>query len=224
MTKVKLYFNKEKDLFNIWETCNKPPRFGYDFTKNMDSRLVSFLKGKKFKDCKGELAKRMALVYNSKTLAQIIKAAQLSWNSIEKEYFRRLENITGKKLNIKLIRAYATTASRCPYDLEGKSFMFNIFGNTFQIILTSAHEIMHFHFHKNYWAKVEKQVGKEKTADLKEALTVLLNLEFKDLLINSDRGYPNHEKLREFIKQEWKKNKDFDKLIDSCIDYLKKKD
>ena len=52
MTKVKFCFNKEKDLFNIWETCNKPARWGYDFTKNMNPSLVSFLKDKKFKECK----------------------------------------------------------------------------------------------------------------------------------------------------------------------------
>ena len=56
---------------------------------------------------------------------------------------------------------------------------------------------------------------------LKEALTVLLNLEFKDLWFIEDEGYKKHKELREFIAQEWKKEKDFEKLLKKCVKYLK---
>jgi hypothetical protein len=68
---------------------------------------------------------------------------------------------------------------------------------------------------------VEDEIGKEKTADLKESLTVLLNLEFGNLFLAKDRGYPLHQKLRSFIEEEWKKEKDFDKLIGKCISFIK---
>jgi hypothetical protein len=80
---------------------------------------------------------------------------------------------------------------------------------------------MHLH-NTDWWDKVEKKLGNKKTHDLKEALTELLNLEFKDLWIVDDRSYPNHIQLREFIKKEWMKEKDFDKLTEDCIKWIKK--
>ncbi len=80
---------------------------------------------------------------------------------------------------------------------------------------------MHLYFHKFYWKKVESQIGKEKTSDLKEALTILLNAEFKDLWFFKDEGYKVHKNLREFILSELEKEKDFEKLLEKCINYLK---
>ena len=79
---------------------------------------------------------------------------------------------------------------------------------------------MLFRSHKIYWDKIESQIGKDKTGDLKEALTVLLNLEFKDLWFVEDKGYESHKELRDFILEEWKKEKDFEKLLEKCIKFL----
>ncbi|MEM4605663.1 MAG: hypothetical protein QW103_01330 [Candidatus Pacearchaeota archaeon] len=79
--------------------------------------------------------------------------------------------------------------------------------------MSIGHEIFHFYFHKFYFEELEKKIGKEKTTDFKEALTVLLNLEFNDLFLIEDKGYENHKDLREFIKEKWSKRKSFDFLI-----------
>jgi len=52
-------------------------------------------------------------------------------------------------------------------------------------------------------------------------LTVLLNIEFKDLLLTSDYGYEEHNELREFISESWKREKNFEQLINLCVEYLK---
>ena len=67
----------------------------------------------------------------------------------------------------------------------------------------------------------ETEEGKEKTADLKEALTVLLNLEFRNLWVVEDAGYEVHKELRNFITNKWNEEKDFDILIQKCITHLK---
>ena len=77
-------------------------------------------------------------------------------------------------------------------------------------MLTAGHEIMHLHFHNTHWSEIEEKIGKEKTFDLKEALTVLLNIEFKDLWFYMDSGYSLHKELRDFISKIWKEKKDFD--------------
>jgi hypothetical protein len=84
-----------------------------------------------------------------------------------------------------------------------------------------GHELLHIQFHNTYWGEIEKQIGKEKTADLKEALTVLLNIEFKDLWFIEDKGYDIHKELRNFISEEWKKERNFKILMNKCVTYLK---
>jgi hypothetical protein len=101
--------------------------------------------------------------------------------------------------------------------------MVNAFGTIPGALNTMGHELLHFHFFEHYWNKIEKQIGNNKTDDLKEALTVLLNLEFKDLWFKYDQGYSNHQELRKFISQQWKKKKDFNLLLKKCVEYLKKK-
>jgi hypothetical protein len=83
---------------------------------------------------------------------------------------------------------------------------------------------MHLDFHNNNWEEIEKRIGKEKTEKLKEALTVLLNLEFRDLWFVKDKGKNSKEQqnLREFIKKEWLKNKNYKSLLEKCVIYLKK--
>jgi hypothetical protein len=80
---------------------------------------------------------------------------------------------------------------------------------------------MHLYFHEFYWKDVEKKIGSKKTGDLKESLTVLLNSEFKDLFISPDLGYEEHKELRNFILKSWKEEKDFEKLLDKGVDYLR---
>ena len=46
---------------------------------------------------------------------------------------------------------------------------------------------------KGLWKKRTEKLGEEKFEDLKEALTVLTNPE--------EKGYPAHQKLRQFIRQ-----------------------
>jgi len=117
--------------------------------------------------------------------------------------------------------ARLTTVSSCPYNTGDNSFMINFFSPIPGVLATTGHEIMHLYFHKYFWDDTEKEIGKEKTADLKEALTVLLNLEFKDLWFVEDKGYEPHKELRDFIKSEWKKQKDFDLLLKNAISYIK---
>ena len=102
-------------------------------------------------------------------------------------------------------------------------FFVNFFSNIPHALDTAGHELMHIHIHNtDYWTKTEKEIGYDKTHDLKEALTELLNLEFKDLWIAEDRGYPNHTKLRKYISSQWKKEKDFDKLMENSIKWIKR--
>lgn len=223
MPKVIFEFDKEKDLFNIWETCNKDSSW-YDHKKNVSSTFLEICEGKEFNECKKELEDYRIKMYNSKLIEVFVNALQEAWNKINDEFFKRLEKITKRKFKFEKVNAYITTVMRCPYDDQEPSFMVSFFRDLTSALSTCGHELIHIQFHNTYWNDVEKQIGKEKTADLKEALTVLLNLEFKDLWFVEDRGYDVHKELRNFIADEWKKEKDFEVLLKRCVDYLSKND
>ncbi len=218
MTKVIFKFDKEKDLYNHWDLSN----IGNSFKKNfqIDPQIRKICEGKKFDECKNKLADYLLSLHKSKIIFINIKTVEKTWEEMEDSFFKRMDKLMKNVFREKII-AYLTTAGTCPYDPDELSFMFSLFYSLPKNLQTCGHEIMHLYFHKFYWEKVEKQIGKEKTADLKEALTVLLNLEFKDLWFVEDTGYEQHRELRKFIVKEWKKEKDFEILLSKCVRYLK---
>jgi len=224
MPKVIFKFDIEKDLWNIWETCNSGFIFGNDFKKGIPQRTINLCKGKRFEDIKNTLKNYQKKIHSSKLIPQIEKLFNEAWNKIGKEYFKRIEKIMKKPFCCEKITAYLTLVQRCPYNYnkENPLFFVHLFAGIPKILAVAGHEIMHIQFHNTYWKQTEEKIGKEKTTDLKEALTVLLNLEFRDLWIVPDQGYNPHRKLRAFIEKQWKKNPDFDILLNKCIEYLKK--
>ncbi len=215
--KVIFKFDKEKDLWNHWDKSNKSPSFG---KFKVHPRTLEICKGKKFEECKEELSNHLKRVHDSKILEIFLESVDKAWNEIQEKFFRRMNKLMKNEFKGE-IKAYPTTLSVCPYDPDEPSFMFSFFAALPNSLKTCGHEIMHLYFHRFYWKNIEKEIGKEKTGDLKEALTVLLNLEFKDLWFVEDEGYEEHKELREFITQEWKNNKDFEKLLEKCVEYLK---
>ncbi len=220
MVKLIFKFDIEKDLYNIWETCNKDSAW-YNHKKNVSSTFLEICKSKKFDECKKELEDYRIRMYNSGLIKVFVDFIQKAWDKINDEFFKRLEKITKRKFKFETVNVYVTTVMRCPYNYKEPSFMVSFFRDISNALKTCGHELIHIQFHNTYWDKVEKQIGKEKTSDLKEALTVLLNLEFKDLWFVEDRGYDVHKELRKFITEEWEKEKDFEKLLNKCINYLK---
>jgi hypothetical protein len=220
MPKVIFKFDKEKDLFNIWETCNEDSTW-YNHKKNISPNFLQMCEGKKFEDCKKELENYRNRMYSSKLIEVFVESIQKIWDKLNDEFFRRLEKITKNKFKFEEVTAYITTVMRCPYDFDEPSFMVSFFRDIPSLLSVAGHELFHIQFHKTYWNQVEKEIGKEKTADLKEALTILLNLEFKDLWFVEDKGYDAHKELRNFIATQWEKEKDFDVLMNKCVEYLK---
>jgi len=223
MAKVTFKFDKERDLKNIWKACNSGEIYGSDFKKSISKPIVDLCKDKEYKEVKDKLKTYLKKMHSSKITSEIVKSANNSWKIIEREYFKRMDKIMNHKFPSIRITGYLTMISMCPYNYNRKTphFFFNIFSSIPFILRTAGHETMHLYFHYFYWENIEKEIGKEKTGDLKEALTVILNQEFKDLWFVYDSGHPNHENLRKFIQEEWKKKKNFNKLLEKCVNYLK---
>lgn len=218
MTKVIFKFDKEKDWYNYWDqaTCEEPIWANFCISEE----AIKICKDKTFEECKNNLSNYTNKMYNSPFIKMTLESWEKAWGLIEKEFFKRMDKLMKNKFT-EDISAYLTTLRTCSYDPDEIYFMISFFSSIPKALSTCGHEIMHLYFHKFYWDKIEKQIGKEKTADLKEALTVLLNLEFKDLWFIEDQGYNSHRTLREFISEEWKKEKDLEILLNKCVKYLK---
>lgn len=222
--KVAFKFDRERDLRNIWDTCNAKPSWGYSWKNAVTKNILDLCEGRKYEKCRSELAKTMKYIHRNPISDEIVESVNSAWRKIGKEYFGRMEEIVGDPFPLKGVSAYLTTAMRFPYNYNKRTPFFFVpyFSGIPYVMQTSGHELMHIYLHNNgWWEKVEKELGNKKTHDLKEAMTVLLNLEFKDLWIVEDKGYPNHMGLRKFIEREWKKKKDFDELTDKCIRRMK---
>jgi len=217
MPNVTFKFDKEKDLWNNWDKSNNVSLVG---EYQIPDSIKKICEGKSLEEAKPELTKALKKIHSSSLIKLQIKSVEKAWSKIEKEYFHRMDRIMKHKYE-KDCTAYLTTCRYSPYYTNGDWFMFGFFYSIPAALLTCGHEIMHFYFHKFYWDDVKKEIGEEKTWHLKEALTVILNLEFRDLWFARDESKKGHEELRKFISEEWKKEKDFDKLLKKCVDKLK---
>jgi len=219
MAQVIFKFDKEKDIWNIWQTCNFKSSWS-DVKKSIHPKVLTIAENKSFEECGGELEAHFKPIYNSGFIDTFVGALNSAWDSINNEFFQRLEKLTKKQACSENFIAYLTVMSRCPYNIEEKWFMVSFFDSLPKALVTAAHEIMHLQFHHYFGKDIELKIGEKKTSDLKEALTALLNEEFNDIFFVKDKGYKPHKELRMFISEEWKKDKDFDKLIEKCILFL----
>lgn len=221
MSKVIFTFDKEKDLFNLWELCNNKNPWENKDKLLLDFSLEKRWKGKKFETLHEELADYLRSIQNSGYPEIFNECLNKCWEKINDNYFFRLENLTRKSPFCDLIKGYITTVGRSTNHLGDNSFTVSMHRQMLQALRTCGHELLHLQV-ENYFGKdISNILGEEKFEIINESLTVLLNLEFKDLWFMEDQGYDSHKELRNFISYEWKKEKNFNLLIEKCIGKLK---
>lgn len=147
---------------------------------------------------------------NKILIRDIVEQYQKRWDAVSSEYQKRAEQIFGVRLPSD-VHAYITINNRCPYSVEENMFFVSVPSYP---VKTAMHELWHFYTWYAFGKEQEEVLGKQKYNDIKEALTVLLNVECKDLLPEGveDKGYLQHVEIREKILAFWDKEKDIKKL------------
>lgn len=155
------------------------------------------------------------LTENRFDIQEFISNYQKDWEVVSEQYIKRAEAIFQVKLP-QDITVYLTINNRCPYNIKENHFFVSV--PAYSPTKTVMHELWHFYTWYKFGSQEEK-VGKQKYNDIKEALTVLLNVEFKDLLPEGvrDNGYPQHRALREEMIKTWNQEKDIEKLWNKFI-------
>jgi len=206
MSKLNFKFDKERDALNFWQLCNYECSWKDEKT-DLNSNYIRAFKGKSFLDSKREILENLERLHVSPYIEFFRESLDKSWKSINDEYFNRLEKITNKQISLENFDAYITTVGRCAY-YEDNSFTVSLKRPLLQAVRTCGHELFHIHVDNSYGNRLRGLLGDDKFNFLNESLTVLLNLEFRDLW---------------FATKKWKKERDFEKLLKKCIEYLKQR-
>ena len=146
----------------------------------------------------------------------IVEQFQSKWDSVSSEYEKRAEEVFGIVLPNDTT-AYLTINNRCPYNIEKNMFFVSAYGPS--PTKTVMHELWHFYTWFKYGVEWEEKLGKAKYNEIKEAFTVLLNVECKELLPEglTDRGYSQHQELRQRILDIWSKDRNMDNLWQALV-------
>ncbi len=153
--------------------------------------------------------------YNKIDLKKSAGGIEQSWLKIKDEFFKRMDKIFSSNLPIENFVVYLTTNDRCGYSLKGNYFFVTVFSK--KPMMTIMHELLHFYTYYCFKGELE-QMDSQKAYDIKESLTELLNLEFSDLLDGEDKGYQQHQQLRQLVKEAWQKKKDIRFVFDELAE------
>lgn len=149
-----------------------------------------------------------------------IKTIEEEINNVKDKIFSKMITLTKHPIYRDNFTIYLTSLNRWPYNYQEWYTLTSIFWKNH--ITPFIHELLHFqtiHYYKEYI--ISKLHDEKKFEDLKEALTFLLNHEFKDSIDGYDMWYPQHAELREKLEEyRVHSDKDFDKLIDYWCDLL----
>ena len=225
MTKVIFKFSKEHDLKQQWSVSRiKNEKISSLYKKGFFDRtnatVFEICKDKEFRECREELDEYLThKYYDNPIFEAILKSMKSSWRFIEKEFFRRMNKLMKNKYDLP-IRAFVGTGVYSGCQHSKSIYMISIRHHIPNFLVISGHEIMHLYYRRFYGEAVINIIGTENARYLSEALTVLLNEEFKDLWIFNDKGYPQHEELRNFIVNAWREERDFEILLGKCIGYF----
>ncbi len=147
------------------------------------------------------------LAENDVSIETYIEKYSEEWSVVSDEYHKRAAAVFGVSLP-EDVTAYLAINNRNPYSILENIFYVTVPRDT--VRKTVMHELWHFYTWYGLGTDQEEILGKQKYNDLKEALTVLLNVECPDLLPENifDEGYPQHQELRKSIFDMWKTEKD----------------
>ncbi len=204
--KVTFDYNKEKDIWCLL-------KFGKNSTNSPSQTKVYKMlvdeKGENPTEDEASIFIDKYLVDKKINIQEYITNYQKDWDTISDQYKKVAERVFKVSLP-EDITAYLTVNDRCPYSIKDNFFLVSVPYSLMRNI--AMHELWHFYTWYKFGIVWEEKLGKQKYNELKEALTVLLNIECKDLLAGGkqDNGYPQHKELREKTTQLWNESKDID--------------
>lgn len=131
------------------------------------------------------------------------------WNR-DKELREKIFKVYKYKLFKNLI-CYVNTTKLSSINFEKKFILLSMYASSISVPTIIIHEFSHIAFLAK-WKEFCKKTGysDEGIQELKEVLTVINNIEYKNI---NDNGYPVHKNIRETVKNMWLEKYDLAKII-----------
>lgn len=201
--KINFQYNKERD---VWCLLNKGKSSNNSQNPTGQYKQLVQAYGENPTEESASLFVDKYIEDNKLVIDEYIKQYQTEWDLVAGEYHKRAEAIFGVSLSAN-VDVYLTINSRCPYHIKENSFYVAFPRKSANS--TVMHELWHFYTWYGCGTDQEQVLGKQKYNDIKESLTVLLNVECKDLFPENifDAGYPQHKEMREKILEYWAKDR-----------------
>ena len=209
---INIKIDIKKDAWNWWHACNKVS-YGVDWKRRINKKLQTEIAGKTKKEAFVFLIPYLKKIYKKIHIEKKLEEIKKIFIENNSAIFKRMEKVTGRKIYRNDFSIYLTTFPRGPYEYPKGIVGMPIVWLEETYIRTFVHELLHFQTYA-YWKKMcLKKLKNKEFEDLKEALTVILNEEFLDIIKWRDNGYKIHQCLREDLLKFWKNNRNFDKLV-----------
>ncbi|OGN41231.1 MAG: hypothetical protein A2606_02030 [Candidatus Yanofskybacteria bacterium RIFOXYD1_FULL_42_10] len=163
-------------------------------------------------DCKG--IPELHYLINKKVVAGRKNPAIKAFNNFPRPCLGTPLNILNIKLSPGIVyTVYLTSAGSCPFNASQRYFMVRMDDEKVDVVV--AHEMLHIEFIRNFgfYCRDVLKLTVEDFGAFQEASTFLLNDEMNDILSRPDYGYKEHQELRSKLSAEWKKNKNFNNLV-----------
>ncbi|WKZ26495.1 MAG: hypothetical protein QY304_00100 [Candidatus Paceibacterota bacterium] len=212
---MKLHFtyNIEKDIENFINgtravNSKKPTKFQIAFSE----KYGDYFETEKVKEFIEEQDAITGFDVNKE-----IVVIEKRWKIAEQVFINRVEKIFDISYPTPIITVYLTHNERCTYNIEQNYFFVRI-GSEFSTN-TIMHELLHFYTWHAFGKKLlDDGLSKLAYNDIKESLTEILNLEFSDLMGGKlDSGYPQHQEMREKIRNLWPAKKNIFLMVQDLI-------
>lgn len=211
--KIKFIYDKEKDIECLLDfgksSHNSPfPTKEYEelvskFGENPDKKSTSLFIEEYIKK-------------NNYNIPEYVSKHQKDFDEISEEFQKIAEKVFGVSLKDD-VTAYLTINGRLPYNIKNNYFFVHVREKTQRHL--AMHELWHFYTWHKYGKSWVEKMGFQKYNDIKESLTVLLNVLCKDLFPEGvkDIGYPQHQELRTKILELWEEKSDIEYVWDNII-------
>ncbi len=233
MSKLKFSYNLEKDVENYIRSVYSFEHLKHD-RKNIEKMVAACLFPEQYNTIKQARSKSIAAQRIKKFLQQNLKQNKdiyfliqslltEAWGKREKCFIALLEEFYEKPFDFSEVTVYFTTLTICPYNYNKRWFMLSFRAGLEKQIQTICHELLHFMFLRHYrdYCIDKFHLTSTQCEILKEALTVFLNTEFRKINTFPDWGYPQERELRDFLLAERKIAKNFDRLLEKAVKFLK---
>lgn len=219
----KIRQNIYKDAWNWWHACSSTSH-GVVWKNQVNKNLANKLMNTTNREANKLLVPFLRKVYIDQK--KEIKRAREFFNKEFDQKFQdgcdKIAVVMKRPIYRKDFTIYLTTLRRGPYYKPGGLVWVCVYWT--DPIESFLHELCHFQF-IHYWrenpnSKVAKLTNNQ-FEYLKESLTIILDEDFFPIIKKPDYGYDLHQDFRAELKKFWKKNKDFDKLVEFGVKKIK---